>query len=83
MPANTSNPKPMCTLLNLILKRIGSKKAVDMRIAVDADMPTLESHDLAHQVEDHICQRFNIVDTSIHVEPYLGKENKRSGGKNK
>ncbi|GAA4815140.1 cation transporter [Marinicella pacifica] len=62
---------------------IGSKKAVDMRIAVDADMPTLESHDLAHQVEDHICQRFNIVDTSIHVEPYLGKENKRSGGKNK
>jgi cation diffusion facilitator family transporter len=50
---------------------IGSKKAVDMRIAVAADMPTIKSHELAHKVEDHICQRFNIVDTSIHVEPYL------------
>ncbi len=54
---------------------IGSKKAVDMRIAVDADMPTVESHDLAHRVEDHICARFNIVDTSIHVEPYTEKTN--------
>lgn len=56
---------------------IGSKKAVDMRIAVDADMPTVESHELAHRVEDHICQRFNIVDTSIHVEPYLKTKNNR------
>jgi len=57
---------------------IGSKKAVDLRIAVAADLPTFDAHELAHQVEDHICERFNIVDTSIHVEPFLGKENKQS-----
>ncbi|MCX7544329.1 cation diffusion facilitator family transporter [Marinicella gelatinilytica] len=62
---------------------IGSKKAVDMRIAVAADLPTVDAHDLAHRVEDHICERFNIVDTSIHVEPYLGKENKSTNEKNK
>ncbi len=56
---------------------IGSKKAVDLRIAVAADLPTVDSHDLAHRVEDHICARFNIVDTSIHVEPFLGRENRK------
>ena len=49
---------------------IGNSKAVDLIIAVDASLSIIESHDIAHQVEDLLVAKFNVADVSIHVEPY-------------
>jgi divalent metal cation (Fe/Co/Zn/Cd) transporter len=43
---------------------------VDLIIAVDASLSIIESHDIAHQVEDLLVAKFNVADVSIHVEPY-------------
>ncbi len=49
---------------------IGDSKAVDLIIAVDAKLNIIESHDIAHQVEDMLVEQFAVADASIHVEPY-------------
>ena len=49
---------------------IGDVKAVDLIIAVNDDLKITDSHDIAHAVEDMLVARFNVVDASIHVEPY-------------
>ena len=49
---------------------IGNSKAVDLIIAVDAKLTIIESHDIAHQVEDLLVEKFKVADVSIHVEPY-------------
>jgi len=49
---------------------IGNSKAVDLIIAVDANLNITESHDIAHDVEDMLVARFNVADASIHVEPF-------------
>ncbi len=49
---------------------IGNSKAVDLIIAVDASLGIKESHDIAHDVEDMLVAEFNVVDASIHVEPF-------------
>jgi cation diffusion facilitator family transporter len=48
---------------------IGDSKAVDLIIAVDDQLSITESHDIAHQVEDMLVERFKVADASIHVEP--------------
>ncbi|MCB1582117.1 MAG: cation transporter [Xanthomonadales bacterium] len=50
---------------------IGDIKAVDLIIAVDADLNIKESHDIAHEVEDLLVDKFAVADVSIHVEPYF------------
>ncbi len=49
---------------------IGSVKAVDLVIAVDATLTTKASHDIADAVEHSIMQTFDVADISIHVEPF-------------
>ncbi len=49
---------------------IGNIKAVDLIIAVDAKLSITESHDIAHDVEDMLVEKFDIADASIHVEPF-------------
>ena len=49
---------------------IGSEKIVDVVIAVDPELSTDESHNIASTIELLIEQKFNISDSSIHVEPF-------------
>ena len=49
---------------------IGSVKAVDLVIAVDAMISTKDSHDIADAVEQTIMKAFDVADISIHVEPF-------------
>jgi cation diffusion facilitator family transporter len=53
---------------------IGNSKAVDLIIAVDAELNITESHDIAHAVEDMLVAKFNVADASIHVEPFEPNE---------
>ena len=49
---------------------IGDVKAVDLIIAVDAKLSIKESHDIAHDVEDLLVEKYGVADVSIHVEPF-------------
>jgi len=49
---------------------IGSARAVDLVIEVDADLPTASAHEIADRLEDLLAERFDVYDVSVHVEPY-------------
>jgi len=48
---------------------IGSEKSVDLVIAVDPELSTTDSHDIATNVESLIEEKYGVSDISIHVEP--------------
>jgi cation diffusion facilitator family transporter len=49
---------------------IGSARAVDLVIEVDADMPTAEAHQITDRLEDLLAEHFDVHDVSVHVEPH-------------
>ena len=49
---------------------IGSEKAIDIVISVDAKLSTEESHKIATEIESLIEDKFDATDISIHVEPH-------------
>jgi len=51
---------------------IGSEKAIDIVISVDAKLSTEESHKIATEIESLIEDKFDATDISIHVEPFGG-----------
>jgi len=49
---------------------VGSARAVDLIIEVDAQLPTTDAHEIADKLETLLEDRFDIKDASIHVEPH-------------
>lgn len=49
---------------------IGSARAVDLVIEVDAQLSTAEAHKITDQLEALLAERFDVHDISIHVEPH-------------
>jgi cation diffusion facilitator family transporter len=53
---------------------------VDLHVQVDPRMTTLESHALAHSVEDVIMERFSsVVEVTVHIEPMRENGEMQSG----
>ncbi|KIZ47711.1 MULTISPECIES: cation-efflux pump [Rhodopseudomonas] len=49
---------------------LGGKLTVSIDLEVDGDMPLLEAHDIAHQLEQHICEEFGPdIEVDSHIEP--------------
>lgn len=48
---------------------MGNTRAVDMIITVDPALSTEDAHKITDDIESAIEKRFNVLDTSIHVEP--------------
>ena len=48
---------------------LGNTRAVDMIITVDPALSTEDAHKITDNIESAIEKRFNVLDTSIHVEP--------------
>jgi len=48
---------------------VGSARAVDLVIEVDAQLSTAAAHEIADRLETLLADRFEIHDVSIHVEP--------------
>lgn len=48
---------------------MGNIRAVDMIITVDPSLSTEDAHKITDDIEIAIEKRFNVLDTSIHVEP--------------
>ena len=49
---------------------VGSARAVDLVIEVDAQLSTAHAHEIADRLETLLADRFDIHDVSIHVEPH-------------
>ena len=49
---------------------IGSARAVDLIIEVDAKLSTAAAHEIADRVEILLADRFDVHDVSIHIEPH-------------
>ena len=49
---------------------IGSVRAVDLVIEVNAHLSTKAAHDIANQIEALLADQFDVHDVSIHVEPH-------------
>ncbi|MCW9004719.1 MAG: cation diffusion facilitator family transporter [Gammaproteobacteria bacterium] len=48
---------------------MGNVRAVDMIITVDSTLSTEDAHLITENIESALEKRFNVLDTSIHVEP--------------
>lgn len=53
---------------------VGSARAVDLVIEVDAQLPTTTAHEITDRIEALLEDRFQVQDVSIHVEPHIEKE---------
>lgn len=49
---------------------IGTARAVDLVIEVDAELPTADAHEIADRLEILLAEQFDAHDVSIHVEPH-------------
>ena len=49
---------------------VGSARAADLVIEVDAQLSTADAHEIADRLETLLADRFDIHDVSIHVEPH-------------
>lgn len=49
---------------------VGSARAVDLIVEVDAQLPTAAAHEIADRLETLLADRFDVHDVTIHVEPY-------------
>ena len=49
---------------------VGSTRAVDLIIEVDAKLSTTAAHEIADRVEGTLADRFDVHDVSIHIEPH-------------
>jgi len=49
---------------------VGTARAVDLVIEVDAELSTAAAHEIADRVEALLAEQFDVHDVSIHVEPY-------------
>lgn len=48
---------------------IGPERAVDVVITVAPDLTTVEAHEITDRIEKRLKSRFEVADTSVHVEP--------------
>ena len=53
---------------------IGNEKSIDLVILVDPELSTMDSHNIATNVESLIEEKYGVTDVSIHVEPIYGKD---------
>jgi cation diffusion facilitator family transporter len=67
--AMVRNEPDVRNVLRVRSRWIGSNRAVDMVITVDADLSTSESHAVADTVEKLLQEKLDVEDISIHIEP--------------
>ncbi len=49
---------------------VGTERAADVVVTVEASMTTRESHDIANAVESTLAEDFGVRDITVHVEPH-------------
>jgi cation diffusion facilitator family transporter len=52
----------------------GKQRVADVVIAVDSGLSTIDSHHIADSIEKTLAEKFDIQDTTVHIEPFEGAE---------
>ena len=53
-----------------LVRKMGHRYYVEMHVEVDPEMTVRRSHEIAHQVKDHVCTEVPAVsDVLVHIEP--------------
>ena len=60
----------VCAIRRIRSRWVGSARAVDLVIEVDAKLPTQAAHEITENIETLLEDRFGVNDISIHVEPH-------------
>ena len=59
----------VCAVRRIRSRWVGSQRAADLVIEVDANLDTETSHEITERVESLLADQFDIKDISVHVEP--------------
>ncbi len=52
-------------------RKTGLKYHVDLHLEVDPDMTVRQSHEIAHDVREHVIKELDwVADVLVHVEPW-------------
>lgn len=60
----------VCAVRRVRSRWVGSARAVDLVIEVDARLSTADAHEIADRLEILLADEFDVHDVSIHVEPH-------------
>jgi len=54
------------------VRKMGFDYFVDIHVLVDANLPVVKGHEIAHKVKDQLMKEYsNISDVLVHIEPYF------------
>jgi cation diffusion facilitator family transporter len=62
------------TVGNIRSRDTGKGQAADVSVTVSANLSTLESHQIADQIEHVLSDKFDIQDVVVHIEPDIDQE---------
>ena len=57
------------TVKSVRSRRTGSAAAVDLTVAVEAQLPTSRAHEIADRIESALRQQLHAQDVTVHIEP--------------
>jgi len=69
----------VCAIRRIRSRWVGSVRAVDLIIEVDAQLSTHAAHEITDQLDTLLEKQFDVQDTSIHVEPHALKKEDQHG----
>ena len=71
--AEVNNLKEVSSVIRVRSRTGANGRVADVIVTVDPDLPTLESHDIADEIEAILASKFNIQDVLVHIEPKPSK----------
>jgi cation diffusion facilitator family transporter len=74
LKAAVNNIPAVITVGNLRSRDTGKGQVADVTVTVSANLSTVESHQIADQIERVLADKFDIQDVVVHVEPDVGQE---------
>ena len=67
--AAVNNIPAVITVGNIRSRDTGKGQVADVTVTVSASLNTIESHQIADQIEQLLADKFDIQDVIVHIEP--------------
>ncbi|WP_158770012.1 cation diffusion facilitator family transporter [Paraglaciecola sp. L1A13] len=71
--AEVNNLKEVSSVIRVRSRTGANGRVADVIVTVDPDLPTIESHHIADEIEAILASKFNIQDVLVHIEPKPSK----------
>ncbi|WP_166422963.1 cation diffusion facilitator family transporter [Paraglaciecola sp. 20A4] len=68
-----NNVKAVSSVIRVRSRTGANGRVADVIVTVDPDLPTIESHHIADEIEAILASKFNIQDVLVHIEPKPSK----------